>query len=417
MRDGIVELATSNVGRRRRPLSDVFLVLHGIFHLAGTLCYRWQELVSETLKVCLDIRVSTKGGTSTFIDSFVRELDDVPHPHSIHFVFNEGATPLNGRHPRVAAVPYRNRVLEFNWSQTSLPRILDRHDFDVYHSLKHVGPILTKAKTVYRVPAVGQFLGNYPMKTLDHIYWNHVAGAAYRRADLLIAVSDYIAQGLVDHLKIPEERVVTINNGVDATYRKLPQHEVDVSAWRQHEINDEFILCVGNLVPVKNFATAIRAYAVVARGRDDMPQLVLAGGQQHPHFSQLVEIVDQHRLRDRVKFVGYKAASELLHLYNGAKMLVHPSLHEGFSFTILEAMSCGLPIVASNSTSIPEAAGDAALYHDEPTNAEHLAENIGRLLDDTSLCDELSKRALARAPEFTWKKCVTKTIEAYDRLN
>lgn len=369
------------------------------------------------MKVCLDIRVSTKGGTSTFIDSYVRELDDIQHNHNIHFVFNEGATPLNGRHPRVAAVPYRDRILEFQWSQIGLPRIIAKNNFDVYHSLKHVGPIFTNAKTVYRVPAVGQFLGNYPMRTMDHIYWNHVAGIAYRKADLLIAVSDYIARGLIDHLKISEDRVVTVNNGVDSIFRKLDRDEIDADVWRQHQIEDQFILCVGNIVPVKNFATAIKAYAVLSRGDSHLPQLVLAGGQQHPHFKELVELVAQHQLEKRVKFIGYKSGTDLLHLYNGARMLVHPSLHEGFSFTILEAMSCGLPIAASKSTSIPEAAGDSALYHEAPTNAEALAENMQRLLDDSSLCEQLSACALSRAPEFTWKKCVQKTVEAYDRLS
>ena len=346
----------------------------------------------------------------------MRELDQVQHDHKICFVFNEGATPLNGRHPRVAAVPHSNRVLEFQWSQFTLPRILKKHEFDVYHSLKHVGPIFTNAKTVYRVPAVGQFLGNYPMQRLDHIYWNQVAGTAYRKADLLIAVSDYVARGLIEHLKIPEERVVTVNNGVDPIFRKLNGNEVDAQIWKQRGIADDFILCVGNLVPVKNFATAIRAYAKIAQ-EIDAPQLVFAGGKKQPHYAQLQQVAAECRLGDRIKFIGYTDTSQLLHLYNRATMLVHPSLHEGFSFTILEAMSCGLPIVASNTTSIPEAAGDAALYYDDPMDATSLGENIRRLLEDSELREKLSQRALDRAPEFTWHKCVTKTVAAYDRLN
>jgi len=367
------------------------------------------------MKVCLDIRVSTKGGTSTFIDNYVRELDDVQHSHNIQFVFNEGATPLNGRHPRVAAVPYSNRILEFQWSQLSLGSILKRNGFEAYHSLKHVGPMFSGLKTIYRVPAVGQFLGNYPMNRLDHIYWNHIAGAAYRRADLLIAVSDYVADGLKNHLKIADDRVVTINNGVDPRFRKLDKSEIDETRWSEHGVNRPYMLCVGNLVPVKNFETAIRAYALCVQDGEELPQLVLAGGQQHAHYNELQQLVAKEGLEASVKFVGYQAGDDLLHFYNGATMLIHPSLHEGFSFTILEAMACGVPIIASDSTSIPEAAGNAALYH-APKDLEALADHIKRLLDDEQLRAKLSAAALVRSPEFTWKKCVTKTVEAYDRL-
>ena len=253
------------------------------------------------------------------------------------------------------------------------------------------------------------------MNRLDHIYWNHVAGTAYRRADLLIAVSDYVADGLKDHLKIAEDRVVTINNGVDPRFRKLAADEIDQSRWDEHGIEGPYMLCVGNLVPVKNFETAIRAYSLCARDGQELPQLVLAGGHQHAHYTDLRNLVAKEGLDASVKFVGYQSGEDLLHFYNGAKMLIHPSLHEGFSFTILEAMACGVPIIGSDSTSIPEAAGNAALYH-APTDVEALADRMKQLLDDDQLREKLSAAALARSPEFTWKKCVTKTVEAYDRL-
>ena len=97
-------------------------------------------------------------------------------------------------------------------------------------------------------------------------------------------------------------------------------------------------------------------------------------------------------------------------------MLVHPSLHEGFSFTILEAMASGLPIVAPATTSIPETAGDAALYHDRPRDTEQLADCMRRLLEDVDLARELSRQALLRAPEFSWQKCVSRTVALYDQV-
>ena len=368
------------------------------------------------MKICLDIRVRTQGGTSTFIDNYVRQFDTIEHDHEIQFVFNESATLLNGAHARAAAVPGNSRIREFYWSQVGLRRILNRQGFDLYHSLKHVGPLFCRARTIYRVPAVGQFVGNYPMQTLDHVYWKHVAGRAYRNADLLIAVSDYVRNGLIAHLKIPPDRVVTINNGIDSRFRPLRASQLHTNNWTPYGIDRPYILCVGNLVPVKNFATAIKAYAILNIQDAHLPQLVLAGGQRHPHYRELLELVEQANLSDNVKFVGYQSSDVLVQLYNGAQMLVHPSLHEGLSFTILEAMACGLPIVAPVTTSIPETAGNAALYHDNPRDAEQLADCIQKILEDTDLASELSRQALLRAPEFTWQKCVSKTVAVYDQF-
>lgn len=368
------------------------------------------------MKICLDIRVRTQGGTTTFIDNFVRQLDTIEHDHEIQFVFNESGTRLNGTHTRAAAVPCHNRVMEFQWSQVGLRRILNRQGFDLYHSLKHVGPLFCRTRTIYRVPAVGQFLGNYPMQALDHVYWKHVAGRAYKNADLLIAVSDYVRNGLIAHLKIAPDRVVTIHNGIDPRFRPLEARQLHTEKWTTHGVGRPYVLCVGNLVPVKNFATAIRAYAILDNQDAHLPQLVLAGGQKHPHYRELLELVEQTKLSDIVKFVGYQSSDDLVQLYNGAQMLVHPSLHEGLSFTVLEAMACGLPIVASATTSIPETAGDAALYHDNPRDAEQLADCIRKILEDGDLASELSRQALLRAPEFSWRKCVSQTVAVYDQF-
>ena len=368
------------------------------------------------MKICLDIRVSTKGGTSTFIDNFVRELDGMSHPHELHFVFNPKTTSLNGRPRSVDPVPYRGRLGEFQWSQLKLNRILRRREIDIYHSLKHVGPLRCGVKTIYRVPAVGQFLGNYPLPAIEQIYWKHIAGRAYRQADLLIAVSSYVATALIDHLGIPSDKVVTVHNGVDPRFQPLEIDRIDQAGLRSLGVRDDYLLCVGNLVPVKNFTTAIEAYAILRSRQNSLPQLVLAGGQSDPHFAQLVECVKRHQLKNDILFVGYQSAEELLHLYNGAIALVHPSLHEGFSFTILEAMACGLPIVAAASTSIPEAAGDAARYHQDPFDAEELAVQLQELLDDGELRSELSRRGIQRVTQYSWQACVKKTIEAYDLI-
>jgi len=144
---------------------------------------------------------------------------------------------------------------------------------------------------------------------------------------------------------------------------------------------------------------------------------IIAGGTYHPHFTELEKLVAELGLQDSIKFIGPQSKENLLYLYNSAEMLVHPSLHEGFSFTILEAMACGLPIVCSKTTSNPESAGEAAIYYDNPNDPEELANSILTLQQSSALRSSLSRKAKKQVSQFTWSKCVQNTVSVYDRFN
>ncbi len=364
------------------------------------------------MRICLDARVTTRGGTSTFIDGFVQQLGATTHRHEIDIVAHKGQGFDLESSP---AIP-TGRVRELLWAQLSLPGVIRRGKYDVYHSLKHIGPLACSARTVYRVPAVGQFNGTYPLSRTNQFYWGTLGGQAYRKADLLIAVSDFIRGGLIELLGLPEERVVTVHNGVDPQYSKRPLTDDDTALLAEHGIRGPFFLCVGNLGPVKNFATAIRAFQRLhARGGSDA-SLVLAGGKAGAHAEELQILAQSTPARDRIHFVGFQPAERLNGLYNQAKALVHPSLHEGFSLTLLEAMACGLPLITSSETSIPEAAGDAALYVERATDHEAFEDLMARILDNSDVVSILAANALRRAKEFSWEACTAKTLAAYERM-
>jgi glycosyltransferase involved in cell wall biosynthesis len=167
---------------------------------------------------------------------------------------------------------------------------------------------------------------------------------------------------------------------------------------------------------VKNFATALSAYALLRQRFRDTPPLVLAGGQKHTHHAELRALVADHGIEDHVRFLEFQSPNDLLQLYNGARLLLHPSFHEGFSLTILEAMACGLPIIASSNTSIPEAAGDAALYVEDPNDGEAFADHLQKVMSDDELAATLSRRALDRVSRFSWRRCVRETLALYGRF-
>jgi glycosyltransferase involved in cell wall biosynthesis len=202
--------------------------------------------------------------------------------------------------------------------------------------------------------------------------------AAAQRCRALITDSEFARAELARELAIPEERLTAVHLGV-APPRPVRSVALDVAAMRP------FVLYVGAAEERKGFDVLQRAMAIVRQSRADV---------------SLVATCD----------LGYVDDDTLAALYRACAMLCFPSRYEGFGLPVIEAMSYGAPVVASNASAIPEAGGDAALYV-SPGDADALAAAILRVLDDAPLADDLRRRGLARAPEFTWERTAARTLE------
>ena len=180
-----------------------------------------------------------------------------------------------------------------------------------------------------------------------------------------------------------------------------------------------YILYVGSEQPRKNVGTLLAAFAELrqdARFRDvALVKVGDPGGPEAPFRARTLRAVSELGLEDDVVFLGHVANEELRSLYAGSQCLVLPSLHEGFGLTPLEAMACGCPAVVSNTTSMPEVAGGAALLVD-PRSSRALALALETVLTDERKRRELVGRGLARAQEFSWQRAAAETVRVYERF-
>ena len=173
-------------------------------------------------------------------------------------------------------------------------------------------------------------------------------------------------------------------------------------------IERPYIFALGNIHPRKNLARLLDAYlALKAKGRS-IPAMVW-GGLQHWESEELVE----RACSAGVILPGFIAQEDLPTFYRQAEMLVYPSLYEGFGLPPVEAMACGTPVITSNTTSLPEVVGDAALTVD-PTKTDEIATAIARLLDDTSLRRHLQQAGIERAKTFTWKRTAQRLLASLE---
>ena len=223
----------------------------------------------------------------------------------------------------------------------------------------------------------------------------------------IITVSEFSKQRIVERLRVEPEKVSVILNGVDERFR--PQTEQTIQEVREALgiPKGAYFLYVGSLEPRKNLTRLLEAWAQVQPAVDAEITLVVAGARGSARVFRKAPLSKVPR---RVHRTGYVPEEQLPGLYAGALALLYPSLYEGFGLPPLEAMACGIPVVTSSTTSLPEVTGDAAILVD-PESVESIAAGIHRVLSSEALRQELRARGLARAREVTWERTATETIQ------
>lgn len=176
----------------------------------------------------------------------------------------------------------------------------------------------------------------------------------------------------------------------------------------------QYLLFVGTLEPRKNLNRMLMAFReVIDKGKPKL-QLVIAG-KKGWLYKSIFDTVRELNLEDRVLFTDFISDKQLLTLYRNAIALVYSSVYEGFGFPLLEAMACGTPVITSNTSSLPEVAGDAAILVN-PYAVDEITEAIERLLNNRKLQEELRRKGFERIKKFSWRKCAEHTLEVYKEV-
>jgi glycosyltransferase involved in cell wall biosynthesis len=209
---------------------------------------------------------------------------------------------------------------------------------------------------------------------------------------------------------VASTKVTVVYPGYDAE-RFRPASSGAIAAIRaRYGLPADYVLFVGTIQPRKNIDRLLEAMA-----RLEQPVPLVVAGRRGWLFEPILRRGEELDLRDRVMFLDYVAADDLPALMSGARCFVLPALHEGFGFPVVEAMACGTPVVCSNTTSLMEVAGDAALLID-PLDVAALAEAIARVLRDDELRAKMRQKGLARTQRFSWDRCARETMTVLERV-
>lgn len=348
--------------------------------------------------------------TRRLVQALAQEMPDQPAELSILLDRRDADTTWvpEGVKVRRVRTPAHHRM-----EQTTLPLELALARIDVLHGTDFIAP-RGRYKKVITIHDL--YFMEHPevMSPAGARYYGQV-GLSSQRADRIIAVSNYTRREILRLLPgVPEQKVSTIYEGAEDPQRPASdlQSPIATVQWPTENLkakiqNTRYALFVGTFEPRKNLPTLLRALK-------ELPvdvKLVVVGERGWGN-QKLTKLVDELGVKDRVIFAGRLTDSELDAAYRAARLLVFPSLSEGFGLPVLEAMARGTPVVCSNAGALPEVAGDAALLHD-PLDAAALARMLRMMWSIDPVNADYARRGKERAPQFTWAKAARQTWEVY----
>lgn len=248
--------------------------------------------------------------------------------------------------------------------------------------------------------------------------WYYEKLECLKKADVLLAISDFAAREAVDLLGLPQDHIFNISAANDGSFHRLPVSQENL--WKtctHYGIQRPYVMYAGGMDPRKNLDGLIRAYAALPINVRREHQLVIAGTASPEELKKLHAVIVALNLQDEeVVLVGYVPDSDLVALYNACKLYVFPSFHEGFGLPALEAMACGAVVIGADATSLPEVIGHPRAMFD-PASRHSMSECILRALTNEALRKELLQHAGAQVRKFSWESSAERALHALEFMH
>ncbi len=352
-----------------------------------------------------------RAGTWVYAFSLLKAFDELASNDNRFFTIDFFADPVAGLRniPHLAYPARAARPAKIVWPNLVLPSRAGRDKFDVVHATTHYGTFMPCSySNIITVTDVSPIIHPETHSRMQVAYHRHILPLVLKRADAILTISASSKKDIVSCYGIAEDKVHVIHLGVD---RRFVPDAVGESGFT-HTLPARYILNIGTLEGRKNLPRLLEAFAIArSKGLD---RKLLIGGARGWRLSNLAGIVEKYALEKDVQFLGYVEDADLPLLYRRADYFVYPSLYEGFGMPILEAMACGVPVITSNCSSMPEVAGEAALLVD-PLDVEALAAKMLELAADADLRASLRAMGIDRARQFSWENTARKTLAVYER--
>ncbi|MCK9312121.1 MAG: glycosyltransferase family 4 protein [Bacteroidales bacterium] len=299
------------------------------------------------------------------------------------------------------------------WEQIALPLILRKVKPDLLHCTSNTAPLFCKTPLILTLHDI-IFLekrqrGNQSLyQNIGWYYRRFVVPRILPKCRKIITVSNFERKRITDLLHLDPERLVAIYNGFGNHFKPIVSY---LDTTRKYLRQDKYLFFLGNTDPKKNTIKTLKAYRIYLQ-QSILPLPLLIADIDETYVNPMLKENGLESIREWLIYPGYITNSDLPAIYSGAEAFLYTSLRESFGIPILEAMACGTPVITSNTSSMPEVAGEGALLID-PTKEEEIANKLLQLESDRSFYNQQVAYGLERVKIFSWQKTAQSTLEIY----
>ena len=356
------------------------------------------------------------GGTETYLRNLVRELGRIDTQNEYVLFTNQlcahSFDPLPS-HWKEVVCPFspENKMKRVLWEQWIFPGWVKRHQIDVLHSPAYVAPKCPICASVVTIHDMHYHYFPGTFSVMKQIYWENAIPRSAQRVEKILTVSQCSKKDICELLKVPESKVRVTYAAVGDIFQSTYSADQVQSFLQQSQIQSPYILSVATFNKHKNMDGVVRCFNRFKKQSGLPHQLVLIG-IKGDYYPQVMEEVQHSEYQVQIKILDPVPIAQLPLLYTGADLFMLMSYFEGFGLPVLEAMACGVPVICSNRTSLPEVVSDAGRVVD-PDDEPGVALAMQQILQSPEVINDLIQKGKKRAMEFSWKKMAEGTLAAY----
>lgn len=369
------------------------------------------------MRIAIDARGATwyhGTGIGTYTENILSNLIKIDK-HNQYLIYWSGKD-YDRFEQKNSKIIMTSRKYQRFFQQHYFPENLSSEKVDLYHIPQNgigLNPEINCSKVVtihdlipYIMPeTVGRGYLNKFIKEMPQVLHN---------SDGILTVSEYSKKDILKFFPIDESKIYVTHLAANNKFKPMDKEKCKNKIKETYNIYDDFILYMGGFSDRKNVDSLIKAFAKVYKNIDKKYKLVILGSYRDSS-QKLLKLVESLNMKNNIIFAGFIPENDVPLFYNCCSVFVYPSYYEGFGLPPLEAMSCGAPVITSNTTSIPEVVGNAGILIN-PHVLEEITDAIASMLTDESLRNKYSKLGIDRSKNFTWKKSAEETLKAYKNI-